>query len=83
MCSDQPDCQNRVARKTYSPPALRTSASLRPLAFSTSMRNSARYVPGLRPGFAISTVKGIPDPERRLFDFLVSKLKPKSTDEKS
>jgi hypothetical protein len=44
------------------------------------MRNSARYVPGLRPGFAISTVKGIPDPERRLFDFLVSKLKPKSTD---
>ena len=39
-------------------------------------------------GSAVTTVnfksytQGIPDPERRLFDFLVSKLKPKSTDEK-
>jgi len=38
-------------------------------------------------GSAVTTVnfksytQGIPDPERRLFDFLTSKLKPKSTDE--
>ena len=40
-------------------------------------------------GSAVTTVnfksytQGIPDPERRLFDFLISKLKPKPTDEKS
>jgi hypothetical protein len=38
-------------------------------------------------GSAVTTVnfksytQGIPDPDRRLFDFLISKLKPKSTDE--
>jgi hypothetical protein len=38
-------------------------------------------------GSAITTVnfksytQSIPDPERQLFDFLVSRLKPKSTDE--
>ena len=40
-------------------------------------------------GSAVTTVnfksytQGIPDPDRRLFDFLISKLKPKSTDENS
>jgi hypothetical protein len=40
-------------------------------------------------GSAVTTVnfksytQGVPDPERRLLDFLISKLKPKPTDEKS